>query len=344
MLNLPGFAPKWSAPPLSATEIDDRRWLAAAASLARRGLPLARPNPAVGALIVRDGKVVASGWTGDGGRPHAEAVALERAGDAARGAALYVTLEPCAHLSPRGPACADLVAASGLARVVIGCPDPDPRTAGAGIARLREAGIDVAVVPSPEAEATLAPYLTLRRLGRPHVTLKLATSLDGCIAMADGTSRWITGDAARAHAHALRARCDAILVGGGTLRADDPALDVRLPGLEHRSPQRWVLSRGAAPEGWRALAAPGDIAGMDVVLSLLVEGGAAAAAAFLKAGLVDRLLLYRAPILLGAGLPCLADIGLASLDAAHGRWQLSDRRQLGSDTMEVYESVPCSPE
>lgn len=340
----PGSAPSWSAPPLSASKSDDLRWLAAAASLARRGIPLACPNPAVGALIVKDGKVVASGWTAAGGRPHAEAVALERAGEAARGAALYVTLEPCAHQSQRGPACADLVATSGLARVVIGCPDPDPRTAGAGIARLREAGIDVAVVPSPEAEASLAAYLTLRRLGRPHVTLKLATSLDGCIAMADGTSRWITGEASRAHAHALRARCDAILVGGGTLRADDPKLDVRLPGLEHRSPQRWVLTRGAAPEGWQSIASPGEITGMDGVLSLLVEGGAGAAAAFLKAGLVDRLLLYRAPILIGAGLPCLADIGLASLDQAHGRRHLTDRRQLGSDTMEVYEAVPCSPE
>ncbi len=336
--------PSWSALPLSASEAEDRRWLAAAASLAQRGIPLARPNPAVGALIVSGGRVVGSGWTAQGGRPHAEAVALERAGSAAKGGTLYVTLEPCAHQSMRGPACANLVAGSGVDRVVIGCTDPDPRTAGAGMAILRDAGIHVDLVPSSEAEASLTAYLTQCRLGRPHVTLKLATSLDGCIAMGDGTSRWITGAEARAHAHAVRARSEAILVGGGTLRADEPRLDVRLRGLEARSPQRWVLTRGATPQGWHAIASPAAISGMEGIHSLLVEGGAGAAAAFLRAGLVDRLLLYRAPILIGGGLPCLADIGLTSLDAAHGRWKITDRRQLGSDAMEVYEAVPCSPE
>ncbi len=323
---------------------EDARWLAAAASLAARARPLSRPNPAVGALIVRDGCVLGRGWTGAGGRPHAEALALDAAGGNAKGATLYVTLEPCAHESARGPACADLVAASGLARVVAGCGDPDARTAGKGLERIRAAGIAVELVASPESEASLSGYLMLRRMGRPEVTLKLATSLDGCIALGDGTSQWITGEAARAHCHAMRAKCDAILVGGGTLRSDNPRLDVRLPGLEDRSPQRWALTRGDAPEGWRALSSPEAIGEMAGVQYLFVEGGAAAAASFLKAGLVDRLTIYRAPIIVGSGQPSIGDIGLGSLDAAHGQWRMTDRRQLGSDTLEVYSRIPCSPE
>lgn len=313
------------------------RWLAAAAALAARARPLSRPNPGVGAIIVRQGRVVARGWTQAGGRPHAEAVALATAGDAARGATLYVTLEPCAHKSERGPACADLVSASGLARVVVGCMDPDPRTAGAGIARIREAGIQTEFLPSAACARSLSGYLTSKRLGRPEVTLKLALSLDGCIAMASGESQWITGAEARAHTHVQRARADAILVGGGTLRADAPRLDVRLPGLEDRSPQRWVLTRGDVPEGWNALPSPEAISGMEGVLHLFVEGGAGAATAFLAAGLVDRLLVYRAPILVG-GRPALADFGLSGLAQAHGRWRMTERRQLGSDTLEVYDA------
>jgi diaminohydroxyphosphoribosylaminopyrimidine deaminase/5-amino-6-(5-phosphoribosylamino)uracil reductase len=315
---------------------DDRRWLAAAASLAARARPLSRPNPGVGAIVVRDGQVIARGWTQAGGRPHAEAVALTAAGDAARGATLYVTLEPCAHRSERGPACADLVCASGLARVVVGCGDPDPRTSGAGITRIRATGIACDLVPSPECEASLSGYLTRSRLGRPEVTLKLATSLDGCIASASGESQWITGAAARAHTHAMRARADAILVGGGTLRADAPRLDVRLPGLAGRSPERWVLTRGVAPEAWHALASPEAIGEMIGVQYLFVEGGAGAASAFVKSDLVDRLLIYRAPILVGNGRPAISDIGLGSLADAHGRWRLEDRRQLGADLLEVY--------
>lgn len=322
---------------------EEHRWLAAAASVAARGWPLSRPNPAVGAIIVNQGRVVGRGWTQPGGRPHAEAVALAQAGDAARGATLYVTLEPCAHHSERGPACANSVAASGISRVVIGCTDPDPRTAGEGIDILRSAGVTVDVHFSPEAEASLSGYLSLRRRGRPEVTLKLATSLDGCIALAGGESQWITGDAARAHTHAMRARADAILVGGGTLRADSPRLDVRLPGLENRSPERWVLTQGPAPEGWQALPSPEAISTMGDVQHLFVEGGAATAAAFLKAGLVDRILLYRAPIVIGGGLPGIADIGLATLADAHGQWRLTERRLLGSDTLDVYSRTPCSP-
>ena len=296
--------------------------------------------------------MVGRGWTGSGGRPHAEAAALAAAGPAAKGATLYVTLEPCAHESPRGPACATLVADSGLARVVIGCGDPDARTAGKGLEAIRAVGIEARLVHSPEAAASLAGYLMLRRKGRPEVTLKLATSLDGCIALADGTSRWITGEAARAHGHAMRAQADAILIGGGTLRADAPRLDVRLAGLGHRNPARWVLTRGAVPNGWRALASPGAIHEMEGVQYLYVEGGAGAASAFLAADLVDRLLIYRAPIVIGGGRASIGDIGLASLDAGHRRWRMTDRRQLGSDTLEVYErqapqaqqETLCSPE
>lgn len=315
----------------------DHRWLAAAAALAARGRPLSRPNPAVGALIVRGGVVVGRGWTQPGGRPHAEAAALAAAGDMARGATLYVSLEPCAHQSARGPSCADLVAASGLSRVVVGCGDPDPRTAGQGIARIAAAGTAVEQLASPACVQSLAGYLSMRTRSRPHVTLKLATSLDGCIALANGESQWITGAEARAHCHAMRARADAILVGGGTLRADNPRLDVRLPGLEHRSPQRWVLTRGAAPDGWHALREPAAITQLEGVQYLFVEGGAETAAAFLRAGLVDELLLYRAPILIGGGKPGIADLGLTALAGAHGQWRRTDFRQLGNDTVERYE-------
>jgi diaminohydroxyphosphoribosylaminopyrimidine deaminase/5-amino-6-(5-phosphoribosylamino)uracil reductase len=315
----------------------DADWMAAAIALSRRGRPAAAPNPNVGCLIVKDDRVVARGWTQAGGRPHAEATALAQAGDAARGATAYVTLEPCAHDSLRGPACSDGLIAAGIARVVIAAQDPDPRTDGRGIARLRGAGIAVVegVLPA-EARAAMAPWWTRHVAARPFVTLKLATSLDGCIARADGSSRWITGDRARAHGHVERATHQAILVGRGTLEADDPKLDVRLPGLEARSPKRLLLTRGVAPAGWTAVAAPDAI---DDVDSVLVEGGAGAASAFLAADRVDRLLLYRAPILIGGGKPALGDIGLADLAAAHGRWRLTDSRLLGSDRLDVYERV-----
>ena len=315
----------------------DGDWLDAAAALAKRARPLSRPNPGVGAIIVQQGRVIARGWTQAGGRPHAEAIALAAAGEAARGATLYVTLEPCAHRSARGPSCTGLLLESGIARVVVGCEDPDPRTAGNGIAALRAAGIAVDLLPRAAASASLAGYLMRSHAHRPHVTLKLATSLDGCIALADGTSQWITGPEARAHVHLERARADAILVGGGTLRADMPKLDVRLAGLEHRSPQRFVLTRGTVPEGWTTVA---DITAPDAfgpAQYLMVEGGAGAAAAFLRADMVDRLLLYRAPIVIGGGRVSVGDIGLTALASAHWRWRMSDTRQLGSDRLEVYE-------
>lgn len=308
----------------------------AAARLASRGRPLSHPNPAVGCIIVKDDRVVGRGWTATGGRPHAEAIALEQAGDEARGATAYVTLEPCAHRSRRGPACSSLLVETGVAKVVIGAQDPDPRTAGSGIERLRTAGIAVAHLPSPAVDDSLAGYLTRAALGRPHVTLKLALSLDGCIAMADGESQWITGGEARAHVHSRRALSDAILVGGGTWRQDKPRLDVRLEGLEDRSPKSVLLTRGIAPDGVKVINAPEQTAQLGDVQYLYVEGGAGAAASFLAADLVDRLEIYRAPIIIGKGVPALGDIGLGTLAKAHGRWALAETRQLGSDTYTAY--------
>jgi diaminohydroxyphosphoribosylaminopyrimidine deaminase/5-amino-6-(5-phosphoribosylamino)uracil reductase len=311
--------------------------MGAALSLSERGKGLTAPNPNVGCVIVRDGRVVGRGWTQPGGRPHAEAMALAEAGEKSRGATCYVTLEPCAHESPRGPACSDLLIAAGVARVIIALGDPDPRTDGDGIARLRGAGIAVVTdVRDGDARRAMAGFLIRRALGRPQVTLKLAMSLDGAVAMGDGTSKWITGAEARAHAHVERARHEAILVGRATLESDAPALDVRLAGLEGRSPRRFVLSHESTPDGWETLHGPADIFGLKGVDHLLVEGGVATAAAFLAADLVDRLLLYRAPILVGAGRT-LPDIGLTDLSDAHGRWILHDARRLGSDRVEVYE-------
>ncbi len=316
----------------------DSRWMGAAVALALRGRGRTAPNPSVGCVLVRDGRVVGRGRTGDGGRPHAEAVALAEAGQAARGATAYVTLEPCAHQSPRGPACYNLLIDAGVARVVAALQDPDPRTAGAGLLLLKTAGI-----PTNEGAGALAArvaaegFLTRQALGRPHVTLKLATTLDGRIALPSGESRWITGPEARADGHLWRARSEAVLVGRGTYDADQPRLDVRLPGLEDRSPRRLVLTHEPVPAGWEAIGEPRAIASLTGVDHLLVEGGAGAAAAFLADDLVDRLLIYRAPILLGAGPACVADLGLDSLADAHGRWQAAGSRRLGSDRLEVYD-------
>jgi diaminohydroxyphosphoribosylaminopyrimidine deaminase / 5-amino-6-(5-phosphoribosylamino)uracil reductase len=313
--------------------------MAAAIALAERGVGRTGNNPSVGCAIVKDGVIVGRGWTQVGGRPHAEAIALEQAGNQARGSTAYVTLEPCAHVSERGPSCANLLAEAGVAEVIAATTDPDSRTAGKGFAILQAAGIDVQTdISSVESERTLAGFFSRIKKRRPSVTLKLATSLDGKIAMPDGSSRWITGEAARAHAHVERARADAILVGAGTYRADKPALDVRLPGLQDRTPRRVILGSGDVPSGWEAVRTPREIAGLDCN-NLLVEGGAMTAAAFLQDGLVDRLLLYRAPILIGAGKACLGDIGLGSLDEAYSQWRLVDARQLGKDRLEVYETA-----
>ena len=357
-----GRAAAFEFRPLSA---DDARYMAAALALAERGRGRTAPNPNVGCVVVRDGRIIGRGWTQPGGRPHAEAMALAEAGEVARGATVYATLEPCAHKSPRGPACADLLVDVAPARLVVALTDPDPRTAGEGLARLRAAGIEVTDgVLAERARQSMAGFLTRQALGRPYVTLKLALSLDGMIARADGESRWITGPEARAHVHLERSRHEAILVGRGTWEVDRPRLDVRLAGLEERAPRPIILSSspqrklGSITKLWdstesagdgsqrsqgrrdvEVIGAPYEIASLSGVDHLFVEGGAATASSFLKADLVDRLLLYRAPILIGSGKPALGDIGLTRLADAHARWRRTDSRMLGIDRLEVYERV-----
>jgi diaminohydroxyphosphoribosylaminopyrimidine deaminase/5-amino-6-(5-phosphoribosylamino)uracil reductase len=233
----------------------DLRSMRAALALARRGLGTVWPNPAVGCVIVNRGRVVGRGWTQPGGRPHGETEALRRAGEAARGATAYVSLEPCCHWG-RTPPCADALIAAGVRRVVVALEDPDQRVAGEGLRRLRAAGLDVETgLCAAEAAEINAGFFCRLRLGRPLVTLKLATSLDGRIATRRGESRWITGPLARDRAHALRAVHDAIMVGSGTVLADDPELTCRLPGLGHRSPVRVVVDRHlAVPPSARLIA------------------------------------------------------------------------------------------
>jgi len=221
----------------------DLSLMRAALGLARRGLGVVWPNPAVGCVIVKEGRVVGRGWTQHGGRPHGETEALRRAREAAREATAYVTLEPCCHWG-RTPPCTDALIAAGVRRVVVALEDPDARVAGEGIRQLQAAGLEVETgLCGEEAAEINAGFFCRLRLGRPLVTLKLATSLDGRIATPRGESQWITGPAARDQAHALRANHDAIMVGTGTALADNPQLTCRLPGLAHRSPVRVVIDR-----------------------------------------------------------------------------------------------------
>ncbi|MEO9462465.1 MAG: bifunctional diaminohydroxyphosphoribosylaminopyrimidine deaminase/5-amino-6-(5-phosphoribosylamino)uracil reductase RibD [Marinomonas sp.] len=314
----------------------DQEWIASAARLSQRGVPLSRPNPSVGCVITRDGRVLARGWTQNGGRPHAEAHALEAlkaAAETASGADIYVTLEPCAHVSARGPSCADLLAEAAPARVIIGQRDPDPRTSGAGIEQLEKAGIAVTVLDDAACANSLAGYLMQARMGRPFITLKLAMSQDGFIAREPGGVQWITGEKARAHVHSRRAKQDAILVGGGTWRADSPRLDVRLPGLENRSPERFILSRGQTRPDARSLSQPANVHEMTAINTLYIEGGASTAAAFLDADLIDRIELYIAPITMGSGTKAPAAI----LPEALADWELLETCQLGSDRFAAYQ-------
>ena len=319
----------------------DHRFMAEAVALGDEARGSSAPNPNVGCVIASPaGKIVGKGATAAGGRPHAEQVALKQAGKRANGATVYVTLEPCAHDSPRGPACTDLLLQAKPARVVMAMKDPDPRTTGKGIRRLRAAGIDVKVgVGRAEAKRSLAGWLTKLELGRPRITLKLALSIDGKIALPSGESQWITGEDARRHVHLERAHSDMILVGRGTYMADQPRLDVRLPGLEERSPRRALLTRGEAVDGWEILRNPQDVCRLHDVNDLLVEGGSATATAFLSEDLVDRILIYRAPIIVGEGKSSFGYVGLDAIADAHERWRLVDERRLGVDRLEVYERV-----
>jgi diaminohydroxyphosphoribosylaminopyrimidine deaminase/5-amino-6-(5-phosphoribosylamino)uracil reductase len=272
-------------------------------------------------------------------------MALAEAGEQARGATAYVTLEPCAHHSARGPDCASTLVAAGIARCVVALTDPDPRTAGKGIALLRAAGVAVTEgLLEAEARRELAGFTRRLSGGRPELTLKLALSLDGRLAMTfpdparPPQSQWITGEPARLFAHALRAEADLILVGGGTLRADKPQLTNRLPHSSAPQPLRVALTSSPAPEGFTALPSLDALDALSrgaQVNRTLCEGGGALASALLAADRVDRLVLLRAPILIGHGIG-LDALPPATLADTHGRWQLEDRRTLGADVLELF--------
>jgi diaminohydroxyphosphoribosylaminopyrimidine deaminase/5-amino-6-(5-phosphoribosylamino)uracil reductase len=253
----------------------DSRFMQLALTLGRRGLGRTWPNPAVGAVIVKDGVIVGRGWTQPGGRPHAEVEALRRAGEAARGATLYATLEPCSHFG-KSPPCADAIIAAGLARVVSAIEDPNPEVAGQGHARLRAAGIAVDVgIGAVEAARDHAGHFRRIRDGRPHVILKLAVSSDDRIGGKDGKPVAVTGEAARSRVHLLRAQCDAILVGIGTVLADDPLLTCRLPGMAAESPVRVVLDRALRLSGTSRLVHSARETPLWVMTSSLSEAPAA---------------------------------------------------------------------
>ena len=343
-----------------------------ALGLARRGWGQTAPNPLVGAVVVRAGEVVGAGFHATLGEAHAEVMALAAAGDRARGADVYVTLEPCAHQG-RTPPCVDALITAGVRRVVIAHEDPNPAAAG-GAAKLRAAGIEVvAGVMRDEAAELNAPFLFQHRISeRPFVTLKLALSLDGAIAGPDRAQRWLTGEASRRAVHRMRAQCDAVAVGIGTVLVDDPALSVRSGKRPRLAPRRIVFDRTArlpvtsrlaksalkipvevlaespSPEQVAALeqrgvevhqagSLPEHLAGLRArgVGHLFVEGGAGVAGAFLTSGLVDRLIIFQAPVLLGAG--ALAGFGTAvPPDEESGRWKVVERKHFGEDLMTIY--------
>jgi diaminohydroxyphosphoribosylaminopyrimidine deaminase/5-amino-6-(5-phosphoribosylamino)uracil reductase len=351
--------------------------------LALKGRGKVSPNPLVGAVVARGGRVVGEGAHLQDGGPHAEVRAFAQAGSRSRGATLYVTLEPCAHQG-RTPPCTEAVLRSGVRRVVCALEDPDPRVQGRGIARLREAGLQVEVgLGREEAERQNAAYLKHRRTGRPLVVLKLAQSLDGRIATAEGDSRWISGEEARALVHRWRSWADAVMVGAGTVLADDPRLDARL--ARGRSPRPVVVdgrlrvplqaqvfqrpgavlvtAQSAPAKQRRAFAAQGvevwafparrgqldleqvlERAGGEGMTSILLEGGGQLAAAALRAGVVDQVRVFAAPLLIGEGIPAIGELGVRRLAQALRLEEVSLRR-LGPDFLYTAEvRYPCSPD
>jgi diaminohydroxyphosphoribosylaminopyrimidine deaminase/5-amino-6-(5-phosphoribosylamino)uracil reductase len=316
--------------------------------LGRRALGTTAENPNVGCVIVKDGRLVGVGWTQAGGRPHAETEALAMAGGKARGATAYVTLEPCAHHGRTGP-CADALVQAGIARVVTAIEDPDARVSGGGHAILQRAGIACETgLMAEDAGRDLAGFLTRIIRKRPQVILKLALSADHKIASGVGRRTAISGPEAKARVHLLRAQCDAILVGMGTVLADDPELTCRLPGLEMRSPVPFVMSRtGSLPpashlarRGAEVLrgSVPDVLAelGRRGINRLMVEGGARVARSFLVAGLVDQFHLIRAEGTIGPqGVDALAGL---TLEEALQPFALLSQEKLGSDLLTVYEA------
>lgn len=353
---------------------EDRKFMKLALRLARRGLGSTHPNPMVGALVVEGGKVLGSGWHRRPGEPHAEVIALNEAGDSARGATMYVTLEPCAHYG-RTPPCVERILEAGISRLVCATVDPNPLVDGRGIARLKEAGVEVEVgVSEEEARELNRAYFKYVTTGRPFVTLKWAQTLDGRIATRSGDSRWITGEGARRYAHRLRAEADAVVVGVGTVLSDDPQLTVRLARgrnplkvvLDSRlrtPPTAKVLSGGkvvlattelASSESRKALEEAGarvwvlperegrvDIEALLVKLagegkiSVLVEGGREVLTSFLRRGTCDRIVVLLAPKLLGEGTDALGDLGIERISDALSLRILRMRRFGGDICLEA---------
>jgi diaminohydroxyphosphoribosylaminopyrimidine deaminase/5-amino-6-(5-phosphoribosylamino)uracil reductase len=351
----------------------DARWMDYAVRLGQRALGTTAENPPVGCVIIKNDLVVGVGWTGPGGRPHAETDALAMAGAAARGATAYVTLEPCAHHG-RTPPCAEALVAAGIARVVVALGDPDPRVSGGGLAILRAAGITVEIGMGAEAaRPSLSGFLTRIVKKRPYVILKLGVSSDGKIAAGAGQRTQITGTESRARVHLLRATCNAIMVGVATVRADDPELTCRLPGLEGRSPIRVVadshltiprrsklVQTAPATPVWIAATRAGEVAPGVTVLTcakmaggwvdmadaarqlasrginrLLVEGGAHIVASCLAAGIVDEVQIFQSPVVLGsAAVDAIAGMPLAGLGQ---HFRITAKETLGSDVLTVYE-------
>lgn len=352
----------------------DQRFMRAALEMARRGLGRVAPNPSVGCVIVRNNMIVGRGRTADGGRPHAETIALAQAGAQARGACAYVTLEPCAHMG-QTPPCAEALIEAGIKRVVLGASDPDPRVNGQGVVMLRAAGIEVTERVLPEECAAMnAGFFLKVTEGRPFVTLKMAATLDGKIATQAGESRWITGELARNHGHWLRSQHDAILVGSGTVIKDNPSLTTRIKGVEHTSvrvvldgglkisetcelvasasPENpvWIFHNrgaeganpisksgirtfGADPHNLRAVLAQ---LAQEGITRLLVEGGSAVHASFIRAGLFDALYLYRAGSVIGSdGVSMVGSLDIHAL-AEKVDLRLQEIRMLGKDTLEIY--------
>jgi diaminohydroxyphosphoribosylaminopyrimidine deaminase / 5-amino-6-(5-phosphoribosylamino)uracil reductase len=340
-----------------ASKQADRRFMQLALTLGRRGLGRTWPNPAVGAVVVKDGVIVGRGWTQPGGRPHAEPEALRRAGEAARGATLYVTLEPCSHVG-KSPPCADAIIAAGIARVVAAIEDPNPLVAGQGHAKLRAAGVVVDVgLGAEEAARDHAGHFRRVRDGRPQVILKLAVSSDDKIAGAGHQTVLITGEAAKSRVHLLRAQCDAILVGIGTVRADDPLLTCRLSGMAARSPVRVVLDRALRISGDSRLVHSARQTPLWLMASELAE--APAAAKLTAAGAqVIRIPSTAAPGLdLSAVLHSLSERGVTRLLVEGGSrvassfvaagladeiWLLRGPGEIGADGIAALDALPLS--